>query len=552
MALDVTSLFDRRANNRWDRVAVGDLLERNIWSAPNKPAIVGWEGAYSGPQLASLSYQEADAIANRVANGLAAAGLERGDRVVMVCENSVDAYVFKLGVAKSGMVVSCLNPALASDVVVHLLRELEPRFAVVDAELWHQVERPFAEAKVEVDVTVEIGGGPVAGSRGLGEWLEEQLQTDPDVPIHGDDIWEILYTSGTTAMPKGVMLSHTSSTLAAHSFALTLTRGVPLENDLVVVSFLPMTYHIGHQIFALPAFATGGTFVIGRRPDPAAMADCLERVKATAVWAGSPAMLAALLATCRQHHHDLSALTTAVYGWAALPPPVLDGLHEFAPNLSAVGIFGQTEAISCHRFWVDRNEELWRETSPVHNYVGVPSPMLASRVVDLDDAPLDGTVNVPGEAVYRSPVMTAGYYRNETATREAFRDGWFHSGDSCVYDATGQRIMVDRFKDIVKTGGENVSTMRVESVLMQHPGVAKAAVIGVPDQRWGEAVTAVVVPTGDGVTVEELLAFARARLAGFETPKRIDFVEALPETVGGKIMKYRLRAQYRGTTDDAR
>ncbi len=141
--------------------------------------------------------------------------------------------------------------------------------------------------------------------------------------------------------------------------------------------------------------------------------------------------------------------------------------------------------------------------------------------------------------------MTAGYYLNEEATRDAFRDEWFHSGDSCVYDETGMRIMIDRFKDIVKTGGENVSTIRVESALMQHPGVAKAAVIGVPDDKWGEAVTAVVVPAGEGAPADDIIAFARERLAGFETPKRIIFVDALPETVGGKVMKYRLRAQYR-------
>jgi acyl-CoA synthetase (AMP-forming)/AMP-acid ligase II len=152
---------------------------------------------------------------------------------------------------------------------------------------------------------------------------------------------------------------------------------------------------------------------------------------------------------------------------------------------------------------------------------------------------------VTGEAVYRSPVMTAGYYRNEDATREAFRDGWFHSGDSCAFDENGLRVMVDRFKDIVKSGGENVSSIRVESALVQHPAVARAAVIGVPDRRWGEAVTAVVVRDGDALSEEELIAFARDRLAGFETPKQIIFVDELPETVGGKILKYRLRQQYR-------
>jgi acyl-CoA synthetase (AMP-forming)/AMP-acid ligase II len=150
----------------------------------------------------------------------------------------------------------------------------------------------------------------------------------------------------------------------------------------------------------------------------------------------------------------------------------------------------------------------------------------------------------PGEAVYRSPVLAAGYYRDEEATREAFRYGWFHSGDSCEYDHEGLQIMVDRFKDIVKTGGENVSSLRVESVLAGHPDVQRAVVIGLPDERWGEMVTG-VVQARDGAEPDpdELIAFCRRRLAGYETPKRIVLVAELPQTVGGKVLKYRLREE---------
>ena len=545
MSIDVTSLTHRRADHRWDRVCVSDLVERLTWSVPDHAAVVGWDGAYGDARFARVTYAELDRLTSQVANGLLAAGLEQGDRVVMVSENSVEGYAFKLGIAKAGLVVACLNPALAPDVVSHLLAELEPKFAVVDAGLWERVREPFTAAGLEPAVTIEIGGGPVAGSVGFSAYVDAQPDTEPEVTIHGDDIWELLYTSGTTAMPKGVMLSHTNSTLVAHGFALTLTRGVPLEGDVVVASFLPLMYHVGHQIFALAAFAAGGTIVIGRRPDPGAIAECVEREHVTALWGGSPAMYAALLAANRARPRDLSSIRIGVYGWAALPPDVLDGLREYAPHWHPVGIFGQTEAIACHRFWPDRSDELYRETSPALNYVGTPSPMLASRIVDGFGEPLDGQAHVPGEAVYRSPVVTAGYYRNEQATADAFRGGWFHSGDSCTYDENGLRIMVDRFKDIVKTGGENVSTIRVESVLMQHPQVQKAAVIGVADDRWGEAVTAVVVPTEADLDPDTLIAWARERLAGFETPKSVILVDALPETVGGKVMKYKLRQQYR-------
>jgi acyl-CoA synthetase (AMP-forming)/AMP-acid ligase II len=156
---------------------------------------------------------------------------------------------------------------------------------------------------------------------------------------------------------------------------------------------------------------------------------------------------------------------------------------------------------------------------------------------------------VPGEAVYRSPAVTAGYYQDEQATQHAFRHGWFHSGDSCIYDEHGLRVMIDRYKDIVKSGGENVSSIRVEAVLHEHPAVTKAAVIGLPHERWGEAVTAVVIadPAYPPAAEQELLDFCRERLAGFETPKSVIFVDRLPETVGGKVLKYKLRQQYETT-----
>jgi acyl-CoA synthetase (AMP-forming)/AMP-acid ligase II len=148
--------------------------------------------------------------------------------------------------------------------------------------------------------------------------------------------------------------------------------------------------------------------------------------------------------------------------------------------------------------------------------------------------------------------MMSGYYRDEPATREAFRYGWFHSGDSCAYDGDGLRVMLDRYKDIVKSGGENVSSLRVEAVLGLHPGVAKAVVIGLPHPRWGEAVTAVVIrKPGDHSTAAELIAHCRAALAGYETPKDAVFVDDLPETVGGKVLKYKLRVRFAAHYDDA-
>lgn len=549
MDFDVTSLHHRRAVHRWERTSVGDFLERVTWSAPDHEAVVGRPGAYGDPEYARLTYRKADQLANQVAHGFLARGMQRGDVVMLFCENSVEAYLVKIGIAKAGLVCAPVNPMMAPDMVTAMIELVEPKLAVVDSELWSRAEGPFTACGLEVAVTITIGGAPVAGSVSFGDFVRGGPISEPVVEIHGDDIWEILFTSGTTARPKGVMISHTCSYLAAAGFALSLTRGLRIESDLKVGTFLPMIYHVGDQPFTFSVFLSGGTLVLGRRPDPDRIAEMVDEEGITALWAGSPAMVGALDAVLtRRPELDAGSLTVIVYGWAALPPATLASLKgHCGDDLLVFEIFGQTESIACHRFWPDKWPQLYARTAPEHNYVGIPSPMLASSVMDPFGVDLSDSPGTPGEAVYRSPAMMSGYYRDEEATREAFRFGWFHSGDSCHYDDDGLRVMLDRYKDIVKTGGENVSSLRVEAVLVQHPGVARAAVVGLPHQRWGEAVTAIVVRK-DGCTDSEadILAHCRKTLAGYETPKAVLFVEQLPETVGGKVLKYKLRAGYAG------
>jgi len=544
-SFDVTSLYNRRAVNRWERTSVGDLLERVTWSFPEKEAIVGADGAFADPQLGRLTYRQAEQLANQVADGLLARGLQRGDIVMLFCENSVEGILLKLGVAKAGLVCAPINPMMAPDMISAMIDLVTPKLAVVDAELWPRAEKSFAEKGLEVAITVTIGGDPVPGSVSFTDFVAGRAATEPDVQIHGDDIWEILFTSGTTALPKGVMISHTCSYLAALGFAQSLTRGLRIENDLRLCTYLPMLYHVGDQPFLYSTFLSAGTLVIGRRPIAAAIAGSIAAERVTALWIGSPAMVQALDAALNADDSlDVSCLKVVVYGWAALPPKTLASMKgHCGEDLLVFEIFGQTESISCHRFWPDKWAELYARTAPQQNYVGVPSPLLASIVMDLDGRDLAAEPGVAGEAVYRSPSMMSGYYRDEAATREAFRYGWFHSGDSCAYDDDGLRIMLDRYKDIIKTGGENVSSLRVEAVLNQYPGIDKAVVIGLPHAHWGEAVTAVVVRSpGADPTPEEIIALCRAALAGYETPKDVVFVDSLPETVGGKVLKYKLRA----------
>ncbi|WP_225233983.1 AMP-binding protein [Klenkia terrae] len=555
MVIDVDSLYDRRADDRWNRTSVGDVLERLPHSRPDRVAITGWAGAFGDPGYERLTYRQAATVVEQVANGLLAAGLQRGDRVLLVCENSVEAYLTKLGAARAGLVSVPLNPSLAPDVVSRLVELAQPRFAVVDAELWAHVQPAFAEQGLAVDVTITIGGGPAAGSVSFADFVAGQPTTDAGATVHGDDIWEILFTSGTTALPKGVMLSHHYAYFGAYSFAVSLTRGLALEADLVQVAFLPIVYHVADQCLSLSVFLAGGRLVIGRRPVPAEMAAAVQRERATSIWGGSPQLVKAFAAelAAAVGSGPPSSLRVLVYGWGAVEAGVTASLRSSCGgDLSLMGIFGQTEAISCHRFWPATEEAKVAAAGTSLNYVGIPNPLLASIVMDVDGSSLMDAPGVPGEAVYRSPAVTAGYYRDRAATEEAFRYGWFHSGDSCVVDEDGLRIMVDRYKDIIKSGGENVSSIRVEALLHEHPQVTKAAVVGLRHDRWGEAVTAVVVRApGATITETELVDWCRTRLAGFETPKAVLFSEALPETVGGKVLKYKLRQAMSDLYDDA-
>ncbi len=233
-AIDVTTLRGRRAVQRWERTSFGDVLERLRWSRPDQVVLTAAPGAHGEPQFAAVTPRLGDAVANRFAQALIAAGLEPGDRVLMICENSVEAYLAKIGVAKAGMVAAPLNPNLAPDVVEHLIGVVEPRFAVVDAELWPRMSGTFAATGLTVGATITIGGGPVEGSPSFGELVAAHDDVEPDVEIHGDDVLELLFTSGTTAMPKGVMLSHHYAQLAGMNFALSLSRGLRHDSDLTL------------------------------------------------------------------------------------------------------------------------------------------------------------------------------------------------------------------------------------------------------------------------------------------------------------------------------
>ena len=543
MTIDVDNFRNRRNDARWNRVSVGDVIERMTWNEPGKVAFIATPEATVDPAYARVTYSEANDVINRVANALLALNLPRASRIAMLCDNSNEAWLAKVGVAKAGLVAAPINVMMASDVIAEALQRVGAQHAIVDQALWEPLEGTLALANIRP--IVSIGGPPQGRIPNFEEFMSEHGSDEPDVEIHGDDIWQVLFTSGTTAKPKAVMISHTSTYMAAYSKALTMTRGLSHESEIRLGVFTPMVFHIGDQLCVFGPLVCGGTVIIGRKPQGPEMARAITDEKVTCLFGGSPQFVESLITEVQSkpEEYDLSSLGVMWFGWAPLAPASLAAFQELCgPQLKVYEMIAQTEAIAGHRFFIDRHLDMYLREAPAINHVGKPSPIMGATVMDETGQDLRDKPGVAGEAVYRTPAMFSGYYRDLEATQEAVRGDWFHSGDSFVYGQDQIRLMVDRYKDIVKSGGENVSSIRVESVLQQHPTVIRAAVIGLPDDRWGEMVTACILKAPNTQFEEKaLIGFARERLAGFETPKRIVVMDEFPTTVGGKVLKYKLR-----------
>lgn len=546
MGYDVTTLRGRRADARVNRLSMGDLFERMRWSEPSRVLLTGYAGAFEHPDHSALTVSQADDLANRCANAVLARGVAPGDVLLMVCENSVEAIVTKIAMAKVGVTVAPINPRLAPEIVTDLIELTRAKWAILDAEFAPTLGNVMGASGVQVLANLAIGAQTATSNSSFRDLIERSDPAEPEVTVHGDDIWQILFTSGTSATPKGVMVSHTKTMIESLSMSGAMTRGQRHESTVVYGGFLPVVYHVG-DITLYGAWLAGGSAVIGRRADPVELARAVDRHRITGIWAGSPQMVEGLDKAFRADRQlDARSLTCIVHGFAPLAPTSLRSIRDcVGPQLQVMELIGQTEVCCSHRFWLDEHEPLYSRSSPQKNYVGLPHATMASAIMRSDGTIINPGNSEVGEAVYRSPAMMAGYLHDAAATAQAFRDDWFHGGDAFSEGEDGQRMLVDRFKDIIKSGGENVASIRVETTLMQHPAVARAAAVGLPHARWGEAVTGfVVLADGSSATEGELIEFARTRLAGFESPKSIVFIREFPLAVGNKIQKHKLRAAY--------
>ncbi|WP_330302423.1 MULTISPECIES: acyl-CoA synthetase [unclassified Streptomyces] len=465
----------------------------------------------------SWTYAELDEAVSRAASVLLDQGLAPGDRVGAYGHNS-DAYLIGfLACARAGLVHVPVNQNLTGDDLAYIVGQSGSALVLADPDLAGQLP----------------DGVRTLPLRDADDSLLARLDTAPayeGAEPRGDTLVQLLYTSGTTALPKGAMMTHRA---LVHEYLSAITALDLSAGDRPVHS-LPLYHSAQMHVFLLPYLAIGASNVILDSPDADQLFDLIETGRADSLFA-PPTVWIGLSNRPDFATRDLSGLRKAYYGASIMPVPVLERLRERLPKLAFYNCFGQSE-IGPLATVLGPDEHKGRMDS-----CGRPVLFVDARVVDENgkDVP-DGT---PGEVVYRSPQLCEGYWDKPEETAEAFRDGWFHSGDLAVRDAHGYFTVVDRVKDVINSGGVLVASRQVEDALYTHEQVAEVAVIGLPDERWIEAVTAVVVPRGE-VTESELLAHAREKLAHFKAPKRILFVDELPRNASGKILKRELRDRF--------
>lgn len=477
----------------------------------------------------SYTFGELEQRTNALADALRARGVRQGDRVALMALNSPHFLEVALATAKLGAIFVPINFRLTAPEVRYILDDAAPCVLFASTQVLETARRAADGSLVREVVEIAAADKRAAGDGADFEALVAAGGSQRElVRVLPDDVASIMYTSGTTGFPKGAMLTHGNHLWNAFTH-FAMTEGL-MPRDVSLVS-APL-FHIGaFGIYTLPLIYLGGTSVIMESFAPAAWLDAVEKYHPTLAFC-VPAMWAAIAAAGLQGR-ELGSLRYTISGGAPCPLVLIQQLREHGMVFTEG--FGLTETAPVASA-LGADEVLAHAGS-----VGKPIAHVQYRIAD--EAGRDVPVGETGELLIRGPNVFVGYWQKPEATREALdEDGWFHSGDLARVDAQGYYYIVDRKKDMVISGGENVYPAEIEQVLYQRPEIAEVAVLGTPDDKWGEAVTAVVVlKAGQQLSADELVAWARERLAGFKSPRVIRFVDALPRTATGKILKRELR-----------
>lgn len=546
------------AMNMMRRFCVGDLVRRQVRKAPGDEAIVM---NYKGAITRRLTYEELNREANRLANAVLGLGVRKGDRVAILSHNCAQYVVLMVALSKMGAWITPLNFALKGREIVPLLNHSRPVMLIVEDDLLDTLQEVEDECTfIGHRVMIKLGGGKPLPP----DWLDfdELCSTrysddEPLVEINGNDILTLMYTSGTEAMPKGVINSHANWYSTIMSSALDGSRalrdsaaaGLRPTRKAVGLGAAPL-FHVAGLALILTSLASGGKYILLYTPDPQVIMQLFEAGEVTS-GVVAPTVIVNLLNM--PGGEDLirrlwGKLESALLYGSPASEALLRKMMNILPNCRFSNYYGQSELtpLGCMIF----HDDLLRKTAEANERfegaepIGQPHALVEMKIVDEQDQEVPP--GVVGEMVARSPSVMMGYYQDPEKTAEVFRGGWLHTGDLGRMDEEHFFYFVDRKKDIIRTGAENVSSVEIEQWLAKHPKVAECTAVGLPHEKWGEAVTVFVVP-GPGAVIEEeeIISYCREGLAGYKLPKRAILLAELPKNPSGKILKKDLRTNYR-------
>jgi acyl-CoA synthetase (AMP-forming)/AMP-acid ligase II len=491
---------------------MGDGLRRNASKFPLKIA--------ARDPFRQISYSELNSRVNQLAHGLLSIGVRKGDAVAMMVGNRIEHLEILFATAKIGALAIPLDVKWKALELGSVISFFKPNVLMLQKECVAE----FEDAKKTQDLS--FLKPVVMSDQSYGGLLNGQSAAEPAVQVSEDDPFGVLLTSGTTGFPKGCLATH--RTFVFHCINNAIEKGLGVHDTALLSS--PIYFNAGRS-FTLGIIYFGGTVILHERFDAEQVLKTIEQEKITYIGA-VPTMCERMLQALEAHHYDTSSLRCLAITGGKVHPSVLDGLRKkLTPN-----VYRTYASTDSGQMAISKPADM--NSKP--NAAGRPVWCVELRIVDDDGKPLG--VKEVGEIVCRSPLATHGYYKNPEATNASFRDGWFYTGDLGYFDEEGYLFVAGRKKDMVKSGGISIYPLEIESVLYSHPDVVEAAVIGVPDPEWGEAVKAVIVlKTGSAAQSEDFIFFCKERLAPYKIPKSVDIVTSLPHTEIGKVNKVKVK-----------
>jgi acyl-CoA synthetase (AMP-forming)/AMP-acid ligase II len=504
-------------------VTEADALARNAAQWPGKTALI-----YGDDRV---SFGRLDEAASRIANGLNALDLPAHGRVAILGRNSATYFKLLFGIIRADMTVLPLNWRLAPPEIAYILGDAQVECLFYETSFSDVVALAKAEYPSLRDCIPIDGETPDA----LSAWMSAQSPVRPQSHSMPEDIMIQFYTSGTTGYPKGVQVSHRASRVMRDMEVAMGGEWLRWTAVDVAIVALP-NFHLSGTSWALQWLARGATCVIHPQVDPGAFLRAIQDHGVTQIMA-IPTIVQMMLDHSLFPEIDTASLRNIYYGGMPMPAPLLRRARA-ALNCDFVQIYGMTEnnGSACYLSPQDHDRE------DLLAACGRPLPPIQLKIMSPDGEELP-TGDI-GEVCIKSPSLMSGYWNRPDIADETYFGDFYRTGDAGFVNAEGYLHLVDRTKDMIVSGGENIYPAEIERVLVEHPDVLELSVIGVPDERWGEAVKAVVVPRTASLTAEELTNFARGKIAGYKVPKSVDFVEALPRNANGKILKRELRDRY--------